>query len=384
MALNRPRLLSSLEANPSSTDCPSYERIPAENSLLGALKNTPSIRAPDGGNRHRYSVRCYTVNPEVVFHSYSACIRSIAHYLVNLCLCKHALDSLRSVEQETRCLCRKFHLAFDEFINGERDTRLFRLDLLSLRECPAPCPQSTIRSVFLEISFVLFVLSIFGVSAAGQSSTTSSTENEAWPEADAHVQLPSNWRSLSFVGLEQAADYPFQQWYVASGIGRQIKPILTPHWENIDPDKEHYLLLGGGYEYLRTTNSGKLSHEDRLTFDMTPSFRPASRLLLRDRNWVELRWIDGNYSTTYRNLVAAEVDLRVHSVRFTPFGTAEFFYDSPKHSWDQEWYTAGVQVPYKRVFMLETYYRREHCPTCTPQNWNVGGATLNFFFQEKN
>ena len=224
-------------------------------------------------------------------------------------------------------------------------------------------------------------LSIVSWSGATGQSTTSSTENEAWPEADFHAQLQSNWRSLSFVGLEQAAGYPFQQWYVASGIGRQIKPILRPHWENIDPDKEHYLLLGVGYEYLRTTHSeGVVSNENRITFDMTPSFRPAARLLLRDRNWTELRWIDGNYSTTYRNLVAAEVDLRVHGIRFTPFGTAEFFYDSPKNSWDQEWYTGGVQLPYKRVFMLETYYRREHCPTCIPQNWNAGGATLNFFF----
>jgi hypothetical protein len=384
MALSQPRLPPSLQASPGSTDRPSYERIPAENWLPDALKSAPSVRAPDGGNRYHYSVRRYTFNLKIVLHSYSACIRSIAHYLVNLCLRKHALDTLRSVEQETRCLRWKFHLAFNEFINGERDTHLFRLDLLSLRARPVPSRQTAIRSVLLEISFVLLALSIFGVSAAGQSSTTSSTENEAWPEADAHVQLPSNWRSLSFVGLEQAADYPFQQWYIASGIGRQIKPILRPHWENIDPDKEHYLFLGGGYEHLWTTNSGQVSHENRIIFDMTPSFRPASRLLLRDRNWVELRWIDGNYSTTYRNLVAAEVDLRVHSVRFTPFGTVEFFYDSPKHSWDQEWYTGGVQLPYKRVFMLETYYRREHCPTCTPQNWNAGGATLNFFFQEKN
>jgi hypothetical protein len=35
------------------------------------------------------------------------------------------------------------------------------------------------------------------------------------------------------------------------------------------------------------------------------------------------------------------------------------FYDSPKHSWDQEWYAGGVQLPYKNVFMLEIYYRRE-------------------------
>ena len=138
------------------------------------------------------------------------------------------------------------------------------------------------------------------------------------------MQLGSNWRSLSFVGLEQAAGYPFQQWYVASAIGRQFKPILTPHWENIDPDKERFLLLGGGYEYLRTTRSGKVFNENRITFDATPNFRPASRLLLRDRNWLELRWINGTYSTTYRNEPSLEVDFRVHGIRFTPYGSAEF------------------------------------------------------------
>jgi hypothetical protein len=242
-----------------------------------------------------------------------------------------------------------------------------------------PEEYMTAKSALLGIFLGLSLSMIYHSRAAGQSAT-SSTENKAWPEADAHVQLASNWRVLSFVGLEQAAGYPFQQWYVAAAIGRQIKPILRPHWENIDPDKEHYLLLGGGYEYLGTTHSGEVSNENRITFDVTPSLRPVSRLLLRDRNWTELRWINGTYSTTYRNMVVAEVDLRVHDIRFTPFGTAEFFYDSPKDSWDQEWYTGGVQLPYKRVFMLETYYRREHCPTCTPQNWNAGGATLNFFF----
>ena len=237
------------------------------------------------------------------------------------------------------------------------------------------------NNCLLKILLGTAVTLFFCSGAAGQSST-SSTENEAWPEADAHVQLPYNLRLLSFVGLEQAAGYPFQQWYVAAGIGRQFKPILRPHWKNIDPDKEHFLLLGVGYDYLRTTQSGRIFNENRVTFDATPSLRPASRLLLRDKNWVELRWINGTYSTTYRNAPSLEVDLRVHNIRFTPFGIVEFFYDSPKHSWDQEWYTGGVQLPYKRVFMLETYYRREHCLTCKPQDWNVGGATLHFFFSK--
>jgi len=230
--------------------------------------------------------------------------------------------------------------------------------------------------VFLGPSLLLILCS--DVSA---QSLADSTENEAWPEADAHVQLPSNWRLLSFAGLEQAAGYPFQQWYVATAIGRQLKPISKPHLLNIDPDKEHTWLLGVGYEYLRTTQSGNVKNENRITFDMTPHFRPTSRLLLSDRNWLELRWINGKYSTTYRNQPSLERDFLLHGFRFTPYGTFEIFYDGDKHSWDQEWYTAGIEWPFKRTFMLETYYRREHCSTCVPQNWNAGGATLHFYFR---
>lgn len=99
---------------------------------------------------------------------------------------------------------------------------------------------------------------------AGQS-TTATTENEVWLEADAHVQLPSHLRVLAFTGLEQGVGYPFQQWYVAAALGYQFKPILRPHRENIDPDKEHYFLFGGGYEFLRTTQSGQVTHENRIT-----------------------------------------------------------------------------------------------------------------------
>jgi Protein of unknown function (DUF2490) len=210
------------------------------------------------------------------------------------------------------------------------------------------------------------------------------TENEVWPETDAHIQLGSSLRALTFVGLEQAVGYPFQQWYAAAGLGRQFKPILRPHRKNIDPDKEHYFLLGGGFEYLRTTNLGKVTHEDRITLDATFSARPLAQLLLHDRNWIELRWMDGNYLTTYRNMVSGEYDLQLHGIRFTPFGTVEAFYDGgEKHSWDQMWYTAGAQWPYKRIFMLETYYRREQCSTCIPKNWNAGGISLHFFFANR-
>ncbi len=196
--------------------------------------------------------------------------------------------------------------------------------------------------------------------------------------------MPSDLRVLAFVGKEQGVGFPFQQWYGAVGLGYQFKPILRPHLENIDPDKEHHLVFGAGYDYLRTLQSGTVSDENRLIIQLTFAFRLPPQFLMSDRNWTELRWKNGKYLATYRNMLSVEHDFLLHGFRFTPYGTAEFFYNQyfgPKNSWDQEWYTAGIQWPYRRVFMLDTYYRREHCPTCVPENWNVGGLTLNFFFR---
>jgi hypothetical protein len=228
---------------------------------------------------------------------------------------------------------------------------------------------------FLEVAVLATLCSV----ALGQSQT-STPETQVWPEVDAHIQLPSHLRVLAIGGTEQAIDFPFQQWYTGAALGYQFKPILRSHVKNIDPDKEHYFLFGAGYEFLKTHSSGKVSDENRITIDGTPTFPLLGKLLVRDRNWVELRWINGTYSTTYRNFVTVEHEFRVRGLRFSPTGGAEAFYDGSKRSWDQEWYTAGIQLPYRSLLMVETYYRREHCDSCHPVNGNVGGVSLNFYF----
>jgi hypothetical protein len=235
------------------------------------------------------------------------------------------------------------------------------------------------NSCLVRILLGTFLSFIFCPRAAAQSQT-SDTETQVWPELNVHIQLPSNLRILAFSGLEQGVDFPYQQWYVAAAAGYQFKPILREHLLNIDPDKEHYLVMGGGYEFLRTTQSGIVKHENRITLDATPGFRLPAEFLVRDRNWLEFRWINGTYSTTYRNMLTVERDFLVDGFRFSPYGSTEFFYNGAQHSWDTQWYTAGVEWPHKRLLMIDTYYRREHCSTCNPTNWNVGGVTLNFYF----
>ena len=66
------------------------------------------------------------------------------------------------------------------------------------------------------------------------------------------------------------------------------------------------------------------------------------------------------YSTRYRNLAQGEYDISIHDFHFSPYASAEFFYNGATSSWDQEWYTAGIQWPYKRMLMIETYYLRQN------------------------
>jgi hypothetical protein len=239
---------------------------------------------------------------------------------------------------------------------------------------------SLLRSVIVGTS-----LSMLHCVAEAQ---TTSTQTKWIEEADAHIQFASQWRALAYVGGQQGQDYHYDQWYAALGVGYQFKPFSKPHPRNIDPDKEFHLVVGAGYEHLDTSSSGHI--ENRIVVEATPGYNFPGDLLVRDRNYLEFRWINGKYSTTYRNRLTLEREFRVGAFRFSPYGSVEAFYDTsshsaegtydnPKHVWNQWWYTAGVLLPYRRWFMLQAYYRRENCSTCSPASWNAGGITLNFF-----
>jgi hypothetical protein len=215
---------------------------------------------------------------------------------------------------------------------------------------------------------------------AGAQAAASSTENQFNPEAYAHIELSPNVSLLSFAGLHDGEGYPYSQWYAAAGMSYRFQRIRTPHLVNIDPDKETYFFVGVGYEYLTTTQSGVTKTEDRMILAATPGTRLFNgHLLVRDRNRLELRWINGEYETTYRNQLSGEWDFLSDGFHFTPFGSVEAF-DNSRHGWNEWWYTAGVEFPFgQRQWMLEAYYQRQNCSTCTPTHWNVAGLTLNYY-----
>ena len=240
--------------------------------------------------------------------------------------------------------------------------------------------------------FAWSLLAIPHSRALGQESTPAA-QTQWSEEVDAHMQFASQWRALAYAGgVQQGQNYPFRQWYAAVGLGYQFKPISSPAAENIDPDKNFYFLFGAGYQHLDTTSSGTV--ENRGIIDATVGYIFPGDVLVRDRNWLELRWVNGNYSTTYRNMLMLEHEFRIQGLRVSPFGSVEAFYDGAGHtaeessggargSWNQWWYTVGAQLPYERWFMAQVLYRRKNCSTCVPENTNEWAIALHFFFDTR-
>lgn len=208
---------------------------------------------------------------------------------------------------------------------------------------------------------------------------TPETGGALWPEAGVHVQFPGQFRLLGFGQLKQGTDYTSQQWTLGLGLAYQWMRILGDHEQSVDPDREHHLVLGAGYEYLQTTEPTPEKFENRLGIAATFRFRPLGDLLVADRNRYEYRWVDGDYSTRYRNRVTLEYDLPPKTLRFKPFAAAEWFYDVTKGTWNEEQYSAGILWPLPDKLLLQAYYLRQNCPSCSPANLNVLGVTVDLY-----
>jgi hypothetical protein len=250
-------------------------------------------------------------------------------------------------------------------------------------EGPSSQAKATMLLHFYKVNRPVVACLFFFAALCATASGQESTSAEFWPSLEARVQLQPNLRAGVLAGMEQGEGVAYQQWYAGFGFGYQLKPILRRHLTNVDPDKEHFLVFATGYEHLRTTQPGRTKNEDRIPLEATLHYRPFAWLLLEERNRVELRWVKQQYSTRYRNQVSIERDFLVHKFQITPYASAEVFYEGDKHSWDEEYYSVGLQMPFKRLLQVDTYYLRQECTSCSPGDANVAGLTLNFFFRNK-
>jgi Protein of unknown function (DUF2490) len=206
---------------------------------------------------------------------------------------------------------------------------------------------------------------------------------EAWPSVKANFELRSRMRLQLFGELENGEEFPFLQWKAGALFNYRMKRILRLRQADIDEEHDHALVVGGGYEFLDTAQGDKKKREHRIIFQATPRYVPGADISISDRNQVEFRWVNGVYDVRYRNRLTVDRPFKLNGFRFTPYTSGELFYDRNHHSWNENRYAFGVQLPYKKRLMVDTFYLRQNCTTCSQNPLNVWGITLNLYFRRK-
>jgi len=201
------------------------------------------------------------------------------------------------------------------------------------------------------------------------------------PKLVSAIDLVPRTRLETWIEFQEGLDFSFHRWRTGAMISRRMKPILNLRLRDIDEDNDNYLVVSGGYEYLHTIDQGSLTIENQIIAQATPHIVLAG-LTIGDRNRTEFRWINGVSNFRYRNRLTVIRQSQLRTFRFAPYGYGELFYNSTLHSWNQREYAAGVQFPYKSHLMLDTYWLRESCTSCSHGSVNMIGVTLNLYLRQ--
>ena len=206
---------------------------------------------------------------------------------------------------------------------------------------------------------------------------------EFWPGLNATFELSTRFRLQTFAERRSGEDSDYLLWRVGTTFSyRAMRRIHRPD-ADIEEEGRHYIVLGGGYEYIRTYENGTAAGEHRVGAQFTTNRSAGSGLLLQDRNRFEFRWKDNGYNFRYRNKLMIDRPFQTGKVVLIPYASGELFWDRNAHAWNQRRYALGVRVPYQKSLMFDMYYLRKTCTDCTRSPVNAIGLTVGWYLRQE-
>lgn len=134
-----------------------------------------------------------------------------------------------------------------------------------------------------------------------------------------------------------------QQFFV---LGRVVDALA------VDRSQPAMLRVGIRYQRNLTTDDP----EDQVKIPVELTGRWTTRYWsLSDRNGFDFRWINGEYSTRYRNRIYLELTPVQKGYLFVPYGDIEWFYSIQQGEWTSVRYEAGLHLPVVSHLAVEPY-----------------------------
>jgi hypothetical protein len=207
---------------------------------------------------------------------------------------------------------------------------------------------------------------------------------EFWPTFNANFELSERISLRGYVERYNGEDGNLRERKIGASFSYRRKRILKKHQPDVDEDNEFNLVVGAGYEFVQTDQGDSNKHQHVMILHATPRYIIGGNLLLQDRNRLEFQFPEGTYNFRYRNKLSIQRPFRINNFRLTPYISGELFWDRNRDSWNKNRYAFGWQFPFRKSFMLDTYYQRENCTTCGLNHLNIFGLTFNLYFWRKN
>lgn len=208
--------------------------------------------------------------------------------------------------------------------------------------------------------------------------------NEVWPEVDTYLKTSSNTRASLFIETSNE-DGERNGVEVNPNFDIFFKPVFEKLKRfavfRVDEAKSRPLDFQVGYVYLNSPNGPE---QNRLEFALTPRVALVSGFVVEDRNRGELQWINGQFSTRYRNRLTIEHTVNISGYHPTPYGSAELYYDTRYDKINKTQLKAGFDFPIKKSASFELYYAHTNDTSTPPNNQtNAVGLKLSLYFPWK-
>ena len=228
------------------------------------------------------------------------------------------------------------------------------------------------------LGVVTLVLAIAATRSAGAT-----TSDQVWPKLELYLSFRDTTRLVVYAESGLGLDPGLALVQAGAEIEQAVTPLRARLFPTIRVSKRERATLGLGYQYGRALERGGFggsTNENRIYGEGTFRALFPAEILAGDRNRVEGRALDGDWSWRYRNRLRVERGFEVAGRRVVPLASAELFYDSRPGTWTRLRLEAGADLEelLGRGTVLELYYVRQY-DRGEPAIVNALGVTVDVY-----
>ena len=228
-------------------------------------------------------------------------------------------------------------------------------------DCPPDMTRNIKRSCALAICAIAMLTGVSSVRAQSDD-----TQVEFWPEAQVHLTVAPQTKIILLSNVSRARE-------TGTSLEGQLGISLDYRFDDT-------FSVRTGYRYSTSLVEDDPSTEHRILFEQTFRFRFSSKFLLSLRTREDLRFIDSEFSARIRERAMIERDSEIEGYTFTPYGSAEVYYDTRFDSLNRNRFILGVVFPVTNHFSVDIYGARQNDNRSSPNHVNALGLTLTLSY----